>query len=284
MPELPEVEILARHLAPLLAGRTIRAVDVRRARVLAPTSVGELERALLGARFLSLTRRGKFLRFQLRPRGGRAPFGLLGHLGMTGRMFLQPASRPLPKHAAVVLRLDRSTFVFEDPRQFGRLTLDLGALTRLGPEPLAKHFSPAYFAVALQRSRQAIKVKLLDQALVAGVGNIYASEALFRAGVAPRRPASRLPLPQVNALHRAVRRVLAEAIACGSTLPLDFAGTGRRDGHFYYGRAEGTPDYYAERLMVYDRAGEACRVCATPIRRCVQAARSTFYCPRCQRG
>lgn len=282
MPELPEVEVLVRHLAPLLAGRTIRAVEVRRDRVLVPTSARELERALLGARFLSLTRRGKFLDFQLRPRGGRVPFGLLGHLGMTGRMFLQCPSQPFPKHAAVVLHLGRAVFVFEDPRQFGRLTLDTRALARLGPEPFAKDFSSAYFASALKRSRQAIKVRLLDQSLVAGVGNIYASEALFRAGIAPRRAARRLTAAQVTGLRRTVIRVLKEAIQCGSTLPLDFAGAGRRDGHFYYGRAEGTPDFYSERLMVYDRAGQPCRKCGTPIRRCVQAARSTFFCPRCQ--
>ena len=283
MPELPEVEVLVRHLAPVLEGRIIRAVEVLCVRVLAPTTAREFERTLLGAKFLSLERRGKFLDFQLRPKGGRVPFGLLGHLGMTGRMFLQRPSQPLPKHAAVVLRLGRACFVFEDPRQFGRLTLDTRALTRLGPEPFAKDFSPGYFAAALNRSRQAIKVRLLDQSLVAGVGNIYASEALFRAGIAPRRPACRLTAAQVAGLRRAVIHVLKEAIQCGSTLPLDFAGTGERDGHFYYGRAAGTPDYYAERLMVYDRAGQPCRICGVPIRRCVQAARSTFHCPHCQR-
>ena len=283
MPELPEVEVLVRHLAPLLEGRIIRAVEVRCTRLLAPTSVREFKRTLLGAKFLSLERRGKFLDFQLRPKGGRVPFGLLGHLGMTGRMFLQRPSQPLPKHAAVVLQLGRAAFVFEDPRQFGRLTLDTRGLTRLGPEPFAKDFSTGYFAAALKRSRQAIKVRLLDQSLVAGVGNIYASEALFRAGIAPRRPACRLTAAQVAGLRRAVIHVLKEAIQCGSTLPLDFAGTGERDGHFYYGRAAGTPDYYAERLMVYDRAGQPCRICGVPIRRCVQAARSTFHCPHCQR-
>ena len=116
------------------------------------------------------------------------------------------------------------------------------------------------------------------------MGNIYASEALFRAGVAPTLPARRLTGAQVKRLWRAVRAVLREAIACGSTVPLNYAGEGARDGLFYFGRAPGAPDYYEERLRVYDRAGQPCLACGTAIRRRVQAARSTFYCPHCQRG
>ena len=209
---------------------------------------------------------------------------LVGHLGMTGRMYLLPAKTPLPRHAAVVLNLGRENFVFEDTRYFGRLTLDTTALGRLGPEPLDAEFAVAPFARALARSRQAIKVKLLDQSLLAGVGNIYASEALFRAGIAPTLPARRLTRPQVQRLWRAVRAVLREAIACGSTVPLNYAGAGVRDGLFYFGRAPGAAGFYEERLRVYDRAGRPCPGCGTPIRRRVQAARSTFYCPRCQRG
>ena len=282
MPELPEVEVLVRHLAPLLENKTIRAVDVRRARVIAPTSERRLRQALTGAKFLSLVRRGKFLLFQLRARGRRDPLPLLGHLGMTGRMYLQPAGQPLPKHAAVVFRLGKQNFIFEDTRYFGRLTLDTRSLARLGPEPFAAEFSTDYLATALKRSRQAVKVKLLDQSLVAGVGNIYASEALHRARISPRRPASKLTRPQVDKLREAIIAVLGEAIKCGSTLPLAFGGAGRRDGLFYYGRAAGAPDFYAERLRVYDRAGEPCAQCGTAIRRFVQAARSTYHCPRCQ--
>jgi formamidopyrimidine-DNA glycosylase len=125
---------------------------------------------------------------------------------------------------------------------------------------------------------------LLDQSLLAGVGNIYASEALFRAGIAPSLPARRLTSAQVQRLWRAVRAVLREAIACGSTVPLNYAGQGKRDGLFYFGKAPGAPDYYEERLRVYDRAGKPCPKCGTPIKRRVQAARSTFYCPQCQGG
>ena len=209
---------------------------------------------------------------------------MVGHLGMTGRMYVLPGQERLPKHAAVVLNLGREKFVFEDTRYFGRLRLDRSALRRLGPEPLGVEFTAQGFAKALGRSRQAVKAKLLDQSLVAGVGNIYASEALFRAGVAPTLPARRLTRTQVRGLWRAVRAVLREAIAGGSTVPLDFAGKGAGDKLFYFGRAPGVPDYYEERLRVYDRAGRPCPACGTPIRRRVQAGRSTFYCQRCQRS
>src|SRR5437867_11138007 len=171
MPELPEVEVLARHLAPLLKGKVIHDVVVRRARVLRPTSETEFQTKLDGARFINLTRRGKYLLFTLRAAEERGTFELLGHLGMTGRMYLQPSAAPLPRHAAVVFGLGRTSFIFEDFRYFGRLTLDMSPIETLGPEPLNGEFTPEYFAVSLKRSRQPLKVKLLDQALVAGVGN-----------------------------------------------------------------------------------------------------------------
>ena len=283
MPELPEVEILARHLRPLLHGRTIRAVEVFRPKVLAPTPVLRFKEVLRGATFLDLTRRGKYLLFTLRARGSRAPFSLLGHLGITGRMFLTPKGRPLPKHAAVVLDLGRNRFVYEDPRYFGRLTLDVRPVARLGPEPMAEAFTSELLAGALKRSRQAIKVKLLDQSLVAGIGNIYASESLFRAGLSPRRPANRLSRVQVEKLWQAIREVLTIAIECGSTIPLNFEAH-PSDKLFYYGSAAGAADFYTERLGIYDRAGQPCGSCGTPIKRIVQAARSTFFCPHCQKS
>jgi formamidopyrimidine-DNA glycosylase len=171
--------------------------------------------------------------------------------------------------------------IYEDTRYFGRLTLDTSAVKRLGPELLDDAFDQLAFGRSLKRSRQAIKVKLLDQTLVAGIGNIYASEALFRARIPPRLPARRLTVSQVARLWRAIRKVLAEAIECGSTVPLNFGG-GKLDGLFYFGRAPGTPDFYEERLRVYDRAGRPCPNCGGLIRRIRQAGRSTFYCPRCQ--
>ncbi len=282
MPELPEVEVLARHLRRALPGKTIRDVRVHRAKILRPTSQRKLKSALVGATFKAISRRGKYLLFELQPRSGHPAVLLLGHLGMTGKMFLQLKKAPLPKHAAVILDLGKTDFIFEDTRYFGRLTLDLSAVDKLGPEPLSKDFSPAAFAGELKRSRQPIKVKLLDQSVVAGVGNIYASEALFRARISPKLAANRLTLAQVEKLCDAIREVLAEAIEFGSTVPVNFSGA-KSDGLFYFGQAPGTPDFYEERLRVYDRAGKPCQNCGSPIQRLVQAARSTFFCLRCQK-
>jgi len=281
MPELPEVEVLAQHLRPLLSGRRICGISVRRARVLRPTSPTQLKRALRGATFTGLTRRGKYLVFELKQPRVQTPLTLVGHLGMTGRMYLTPRNAVLPKHAAVVLDLGRERFVFEDTRYFGHLTLDTKPLSRLGPEPLAVDFKLGEFRAALGRSRQAIKIKLLDQSVVAGVGNIYASEALFRARITPQLAASRLSQAQIQRLRNAIRRVLTEAIRFGSTIPLNHTGE-KGDGLFYFGRADDAPDFYEERLRVYDRMGQPCVRCGTAIRRVVQAARSTFYCPQCQ--
>jgi len=284
VPELPEVEVLVRHLRPLLQGKTIRGVQVRRARLLGRTSARQLGRTLRHARFLQLSRRGKFLLFTLCRGAQENTVLLVGHLGMTGRMYLLPAEAPLPKHTAIVLDLGAEQFVFEDTRYFGRFTLETRAIERLGPEPLAPEFTAYLFAKALKTSRQAIKIKLLDQSLVAGVGNIYASEALFRAGISPRLSARKLKNEQVLQLWQAIRQVLTEAIECGSTVSLNHAGADERDGFFYFGRASGADNSYQERLQVYGRWREPCFVCGTPIRRYVQAARSTFYCPRCQRS
>ena len=273
MPELPEVEVLVRHLRPVLLGKTIRRVQVHRPRILRPTSGRELKRVLAGASFKSLSRRGKYLLFEFRSKALGKNVTVLGHLGMTGRMFVARKAQALPKHAAVVFELSSGNFVFEDTRYFGRLTLDLSAVEKLGPEPWDPEFSPAVFARELKRSRQAVKVKLLDQSLVAGVGNIYASEALFRARISPRLAANRLTAAQVEKLLAAIRAVLSEAIASGSTVPLNF-GAGKSDGLFYFGSAPETPDYYAERLQVYDRAQKPCVRCGSPVQRIVQAYES----------
>lgn len=282
MPELPEVEVLTRHLRPLLLGKTIRGISVRRAKVLAPTTPGEFRRTLLGAKFTGLARRGKYLMFRLDGKRAGKPITLVGHLGMTGRMYLARKHERLPVHAAVIFDLGRESFIYEDTRYFGRLTLDGSVTAKLGLEPLSQDFQPATFARALRRSRQAIKIKLLDQMLVAGVGNIYASEALFRARLSPKRAANKLTSSQIGRLRDAIRKVLAEAIRWGSTVPLNFGGN-KSDGLFYFGGASGAPDFYEERLQVYDREGQPCPNCRRPIRRLTQAARSTYYCPHCQR-
>lgn len=292
MPELPEVEVLVRHLAPRLRGRRIRALEVRRPRVVRPHRPEDLVAAVAGASVFEVRRRAKFLVFELGSRAGCFP--LIGHLGMTGRMFVQPADRPVPRHAVAVFDLGDERWVFEDPRGFGRLTLDARVLEGLGPEPWDEAFSVESFRSALGRSRQAIKTRLLDQRLVAGVGNIYASEALHRAGISPRRAGRALSLAEVSRLRDAIREILADAIRVGSTLRLDFAGeageAGKVEGGgglFYYGRAgateEATAESDTERLLVYDRARQPCARCGTAIRRIVQGGRSTFYCSKCQR-
>jgi len=279
MPELPEVEVLARHLRPLLLGKTIRSVTVHRERVTRPTPPSKLEKVLTGAKFKDLSRRGKYILFQLQPKNSKTPLTVLGHLGMTGRMFLAMKKEKLPRHTAVVFNLGSHHFIYEDFRYFGRLTLDLSPLGALGPEPW--DLSAEIFAESLKRSRQPIKVKLLDQNLIAGVGNIYASEALFRARISPKLPANRLTHAQTKNLLRAIRTVLNESIKAGSTVVLQKAGS-ESDALFYFDASDSR--YYERRLRVYDRAGKPCLNCGSKIVRITQAVRSTYFCPRCQRG
>jgi formamidopyrimidine-DNA glycosylase len=179
---------------------------------------------------------------------------------MSGDMYVAPNAETEPKHAAVVLSLGKEKFVYEDTRYFGRLTLDTSPLEYLGPEPLEKAFKIDTFATALRKSSQAVKVKLLDQCVVAGLGNIYASEALFRACIDPRVPARRLTDEQIARLWKAIPEVLRAAIRFGTT----------------------RGDAYLGRLQVYDRESKPCRNCGTPICRIVQAARSSYFCPKCQ--
>jgi formamidopyrimidine-DNA glycosylase len=199
-------------------------------------------------------------------------------------MYLQPAGIPAPKHATVVLGFGHEEFIFEDTRYFGRLTLDTSVLEKLGPEPLGAEFTAPYLAARLKSCSQPVKVKLLDQHLVAGIGNIYASESLFRAGIAPRILARRLKADQVARLWRAIRETLTEAIEWGSTVRLDFPGTLGRDRLFYFGSAAEPGQFRTERLQVYDRAGRPCLRCGAAVKRLVQAGRGTYYCSVCQRS
>jgi len=282
VPELPEVEILVRHLAPRLRNRTIHAVRVLRARVLGATRLQRFRRVVQGTAFTGISRRGKYLLFNVRSQTKAESILLVGHLGMTGRMYLQPKGVSLPRHAAAVFDLGRENFVFEDTRTFGRLTLDTSSIARLGPEPLGNEFTAESFGRDLRRSAQAIKVKLLDQSLVAGIGNIYACEALFRARIPPELPARRLDSRQVKRLWRAIREVLVEAIELGGSIELAHSGEPAGDGLFYFGSAGETANSSPERFRVYDRLGQPCCRCGTAIERRIQAARSTYYCPRCQ--
>jgi formamidopyrimidine-DNA glycosylase len=288
MPEMPEVEILARHLRPLLRGKTVLSVSVRRERATRPTPPTEFERVLAGAKFKELSRRGKYLLFHVEAgttnrkppsKSGAATFSVLGHLGMSGRMFVALKKEPLAKHAAVVFDLGDRNFIYEDTRYFGRMSLDLSPLDELGPEP--SDFSPETFAAALKGSRQPIKIKLLDQSLIAGVGNIYASEALYRARISPKLAANRVTRVQAKTLLRAIRDVLNDAIKFGSTVPLKTV-SGKSGALFYFD--DDGEGYYEKRLRVYDRAGKPClNKCGGKIERITQGARSTYFCPHCQR-
>lgn len=283
MPELPEVEVLVRHLAPRVERRRIESAEVLRPKSVRPLDRAAFESLVKGSVIQKVTRRAKYLRFAMRrPRGGGG-WVLLGHLGMTGRMYLQPAERPREKHTSVVFGLGREEFLFEDARQFGGWVVGEERLAGLGPEPLEAGFTVGVLADALRRSRQAIKVRLLDQSAVAGLGNIYVCEALNVAGIAPTRECASLQSVEMERLHRAIRDVLGGAIQLGLSLPLDPAGEGVRDGLFYFGRAPGGGEAVLERFRVYDREGEACPRCSVPIRRVWMGGRGTFFCPDCQK-
>ena len=280
MPELPEVELLARHLQKTLPGRRIEQVLVHRKRSVRPLNPAELNRRLAKHRFQNVRRRAKFLLFNLSAKSSQIQ--LIGHLGMTGRMYLQPKRASLPKHAVVVLILDRGCFVFEDPRTFGRMTLDSACLDRLGPEPLSKHFELKTFQQKLQSSRQPIHTRLLAQNIVAGLGNIYAGEALFEAGIHPQTLSAQLTIRQVRQLRRCIQAVLSQAIERGVSLPLNFSAAQKAsDGLFYFGRRKGAKAA-AEPWLVYGREGKNCVRCSEKIQRIIQTVRSAFFCPNCQ--
>ncbi len=282
MPELPEVEVLVRHLQKVLPGRVVRGVHFGAHQAGNSTPHSDLERLLPGTRFKRVSRRAKYVLFNLETStAGRNSLTLLAHLGMTGRLYLIPKLVAIPRHAIMVMDLGADHFIFEDSRRFGRMSLDLSVLERLGPEPWDKTFTWQKLHAALSGSRQPIKVRLLDQAMVAGVGNIYASEILFQAGIAPQIPARNLSSSQCRKLHAAIRRVLRQAIDFGSSLRLDWSHSGA-DRLFYFGHDPSEPAMAGENLRVYGREGLPCLKCHGSIQKLVQAGRSTFFCPRCQ--
>ncbi len=274
MPELPEVEVLRRSLAPHLTGRRIVGLRVRKAALREPIDRRRLGRAVRGRAVEGLRRRAKYLWIDLE-RGTT----LVVHLGMSGRLTLLPAGAPAAEHEHVVFRLDGGRELrFRDPRRFGLVfALPTARLpgdrhfAHLGAEPLADGFTGAALERLAAGRRGPVKSFLMDARVVVGVGNIYASEALHRAGIHPRRSVARIAAARWDALAAAVRATLEQAIAEGGTTLNDFA-----DG-------EGRSGYFQVSLRVYGREGEPCPACGTPVRRLVQTGRSTFYCPRCQR-
>ncbi len=275
MPELPEVEHIVRALRRAVLGRRILAAEIRLPRLLVGSSAGTLKRNLRGARIDAISRRGKYILIELDNQQV-----LLVHLRMTGKFLCIGADQPLPPYPHVVFYLDDDRrLVFCDMRQFGRFRLlpaaklpTLPQIEALAPEPLTDKFSTAYFLATISNSRRSLKQLLLDQTRVLGLGNIYASEALFLARISPLKQADRLSKSRALKLHQAIRDILQEAIDAGSTLRIDLT-----DGNGSY---FGTTERF---WRVYERAGEPCVNCGARIRRVVQGGRSTYFCPRCQR-
>ncbi len=271
MPELPEVETTRRGLLPHLLGRRVRGAVVRNSRLRWPVT-RDLGRKLKGEEFLAIRRRGKYLLFDF-PRGH-----LLVHLGMSGHLSLLPDDAPVRPHDHVDLQLEgRQVLRLNDPRRFGavlwlRDPAESHVLLRgLGLEPLEAEFTgKAMHRLARGRS-VAVKQFLMNGRIVTGVGNIYASEALFRAGIHPLRSAGRISRARWDRLATSIRETLEAALAAGGTTLRDYAS------------ADGVPGYFQGQCAVYGREGAACIRCATPIRALRQGQRSTFYCPSCQR-
>ncbi len=277
MPELPEVETICRGLAPHLVGRTFARVEQRRADLRVPFPEAFPER-LTGRRVTAVKRRAKYILIELDD-----GMVLVAHLGMSGRMTVHAnGARPTPDpHDHVVFHTDGDArIVFNDVRRFGLMDLiaadgieDHPLFAGLGLEPLDNSFNGPALAACLAAKRTPIKAALLDQRIVAGIGNIYACEALFQARLSPRRQAYTVQGGRAERLASAVRRVLNEALAAG--------GSSLRD----YVQASGELGYFQHRFAVYDREGEPCPDCdcGGAVRRIVQSGRSTFYCPRRQR-
>ena len=275
MPELPEVEHVVRALRQAVTGRRIIAAQLRLPRTAPLISSRIFARKLKGAQIEGINRRGKYILIELS--GERV---LLVHLRMTGKFVRLSHEQKLPPYAHAIFYLDDDTrLVFCDMRQFGRMNLVAAAqlhetaeLSILAPEPLSETFTIEHLQQVLSRSHRSLKQLLLDQTRVLGLGNIYASEALFLARISPFAESARLSKARVIRLHEAIQQVLAEAIAGGSTLRIDLDD----EGSSYIGSSE-------RFWRVYEREGEPCVRCGSKIRRAVQGGRSTYYCGKCQR-
>jgi formamidopyrimidine-DNA glycosylase len=269
MPELPEVEVTRRGIAPQLAGRVISAVAVREPRLRWP--VPKEVHALAGRTVAAVRRRGKYLLLDC------GDGHLIVHLGMSGSLRVLPPDAPAQKHDHFDLVLGDRLLRLRDPRRFGAVlwtSADVDShplLAHLGIEPLTRALHPARLHAITRRHRAPIKQFLMDGRRIVGVGNIYASESLFRARISPRRPAQRLTLADCGRLSREIKRTLQEAIRAGGSSLRDFVG------------ADGSAGYFQQRYWVYERAGQKCRRCGSVIRKITQGQRSTYFCPTCQR-
>ena len=271
MPELPEVETTRRGLAAHLTGLTIKDVVIRNGSLRWPIAKN-LPKLLRGKTIVSLKRRAKYLLMDC----GNGT--LILHLGMSGSLRIHPANTPPEKHDHFDLVLDNVTLMrLRDPRRFGAVLWHSGdvhthpLLASLGPEPLEKDFDARYLHQATRGRSVSIKQCIMDNHVVVGVGNIYANEALFRAGIKPQLAAGKLSLPRCTRLVEEIRATLAEAILLGGSSLRDFVNT------------SGQPGYFQQTYWVYSRTGEPCRRCGAPIKQIKQGQRSSFYCGTCQR-
>lgn len=274
MPELPEVEHVVRALRPVVVGRRILAAELNLKRISPELSRPAFARQLKNLRINSVGRRGKYILFEL-----DSGALLTTHLRMTGKFVALANDDELPSYAHVVFYLDdEKRLVFCDMRQFGRMRFVKSGkglpkeLIALAPEPLSDDFTEEYFLKTLAKSKRTLKTLLLDQTRVLGLGNIYAVEALFLAGIHPLKHANTLSKPRARKLYQAIKTILSEAIESGSTLQIDLS-----DGESSY---VGTSERF---WRVYEREGEPCVACGTKIRRIAHGGRSTYFCPKCQR-
>jgi formamidopyrimidine-DNA glycosylase len=269
MPELPEVETTVRGLEPVLEGQVIERVTLHRADLRRPFPDG-LGQRLTGARVTGLGRRAKYGLIETN-RGDTLVF----HLGMSGRWRIDPEA--IGKHDHFVIETAKHRLALNDPRRFGSVDLVASAVlaewppfAALGPEPLGPDFSARHLAAAFKDRIAPVKALLLDQRVVAGLGNIYVCEALYLSGIAPTRPAGTITRPRLDKLVSAIREILEAAILAGGSTLRDYA------------RPSGELGYFAKQWRVYGRQGEPCE-CGGPVERRVDSGRSTFWCPKCQR-
>jgi formamidopyrimidine-DNA glycosylase len=270
MPELPEVETIANGLHKRVAGDRIESVWLGSKPEPLKSSAHEISSTLEGAQVAGVRRVGKHIVFDLQ--SARHPDGSqwIVHLGMTGRMLVVSAETELPAHTHLVAKLGSGRELrFVDPRRFGRLEVRRGSFSGPGAEPLT--ITADEFAKLFHRSKAPIKAALLNQKLLHGVGNIYADEALIRAGIRPRRRANSLTRAELNKLHAGLQRVLKAAIAAGGSSVSDYVD------------ADGEAGFFQIQHRAYGREGKPCLKCKTPIRKIVVAGRGTHYCPKCQK-
>ncbi|MEC5320375.1 bifunctional DNA-formamidopyrimidine glycosylase/DNA-(apurinic or apyrimidinic site) lyase [Brenneria populi subsp. brevivirga] len=269
MPELPEVETSRRGISPYLVGHTILYAEVRNSRLRWPVSNEIL--SLSDCRVLGVHRRAKYLLIEL------ASGWIIIHLGMSGSLRILPEYAEPGKHDHVDLVMDSGKVLrYTDPRRFGAwLWTDnpqtSSVLAHLGPEPLSETFSGDYLYQRSRGKKTRVKPWIMDNKVVVGVGNIYASESLFTAGISPDRTADSLTEAEAARLAQTIKQVLLRSIEQGGTTLRDFL------------QSDGKPGYFAQELQVYGRAGEPCRICGTPIESAKHGQRSTFFCRRCQR-